>query len=70
MGKEKEPNFGFPPEKSRKEIIAGLEGAITATKQKIVEYEASNSNALEYKTHLKSLEQRLEAVGGKVKKAA
>lgn len=58
---EKEPHFGFPPEKSPEELVAGLENAIEATKIRIAEYKANKSDFSEFETHLKSLERRLEA---------
>ena len=51
MEKEKELHFDFPPGKPCEELVAGLQEAIEATKKNISELE----------THLKSLEQRLEA---------
>ena len=60
MKNEEEFNPGRPPVNPHEEV-AGLQEAIEATKRIIAEYEAKKRDISGLKTHLKSLEQRLEA---------
>ena len=49
------------PFENQQDVIDGLNQAIEATKRKITEYKDNKWDASELETHLKSLEQRLEA---------
>jgi len=62
MKEERKPYFGFPQEKSRGEIINGLNEAVEATKGRIEEYKSKNWDTSELKEHLKKLRQQLKSV--------
>jgi len=48
-------------EKAREETVAGLNGAIEATKRRIAEYKAGGVNVTDFEKHLKGLERQLES---------
>lgn len=63
MEQSSEFNGGRPPQNPR-ERVAGLEGAIDATRKRITEYRTANADVSELETHLRDLEKRLKVAKG------